>query len=84
MIIEKSTVDVKSTPEEEGSTRSIHAEGLQLSVFVQVLSIGVKLLLRINELKHLSRVPPFSICLYHDGIGFDLLDEFLCSLRKHT
>ena len=49
-----------------------------------MLSISIKLLLRIDILQNLRSVPPLSISLNHHSVRLDLLDELLSPLRQHV
>ena len=84
VMIEETHVHVEPAPEEEGPDWVPDAERLEHRVLVQMLSVVVQLLLRVDILKNLCSVPPLSISLHHDSVRLDLLDELLGPLGEHV
>lgn len=81
--IEETHIHVEPAPEQERPDWVPDTERREHSVFVKMLAIVIQLLLRFDILKNLSGIPPLSICLNHDCVRLDLLDEFLRPLSKH-
>ena len=83
MELEEECVEVPASPEDGASRRVPDVERLHGCVFAEVLIILVELLLRVNVLEKLRRVPPFLIGHDHDGLGLHFLDELLRALSEH-
>lgn len=77
-------IHLKSEPLQRRSSRVPNVERLHGSVFVKVRIVARHLLLRVNVLQELCSLPPLLVCLNHDGIRLDLLDQLLRSLREHS
>lgn len=83
VIPKESTIHVEASPKCSCSRWVVHIERLQLSVLVKMLPIVVELFLRVNELEHLSCLPPLWVRLDHDSIRLHLLNKLLGPLSEH-
>ena len=69
MPLEKSIVDGKSSEEHELTTSEVPSKVTSVGVLVEVSSIFVELLLRVDVLHSASSRPPFRASLHKDIVG---------------
>ena len=84
MEVKKPISHIHPCQEHPVTSALIKIDGLMSIVPVKKITIGFEFFLRINVLERASSLPPISIGLYKDTVRFQLLDQFLSALRKHS